>query len=163
MSASARRYRHQINLLTQVYRRFYAGLGAVEDFHDDLIFFAYRRQIDCDPENAYYYLECLQGIAEGRSSESLQTQVAIEASDGKISWRDVRAAFRDLGFEYEKSYDDDTIIGTFNSRVADAPKQEPDMRRALKIIGQIRSSEKIQYVASQGKTKHQDLLLRHLI
>ena len=79
--------------------------------------------------------------------------VAIEASADKISFRDVRAAFKELGLDSQAFYEDDTIIGTFNARVADGPKQEPEMRRALKIIGQIRSSEKIQYVASQGESE----------
>ena len=130
--------------------RFYAGLGTIEDFHDDLIIFAYDRQIECDANNTPYYLECLQGIAGGRESEDLQTKVAIEASGDKISFKDVRSAYKELGLAFDGNYDDDTIIGTFNSRVADAPKQEPQMRRALRIIGQSMSSQKIQIVASQG-------------
>ncbi len=130
--------------------RFYAGLGAVEDFHDELIRFAYERQIESDGSNTAYYLECLQGIAEGRDSENLHVKVAIEATSEKISGRDIRAAYKDLGLDASKNHEDDNILGIFNSRIADAPKQEPDMRRALKIIGQDRSSEKILTVASQG-------------
>lgn len=46
-------------------------------------------------------------------------------------------------------YEDDTIIGTFHSRVADAKKQENEMRLALNVIGLHRSSQKIQMTASQ--------------
>ena len=97
-----------------------------------------------------YYLECLQGIAEGRKSDSLNVKVAIEATSDKISRRDVRAAYKELGLDAKEAHEDDTIIGIFNSRITDAPKQEPEMRRALTIIGQYRSSERIQVVASQG-------------
>lgn len=100
--------------------------------------------------NTSYYLECLQGIAGGRSSEKLQTKVAIEASNDILSFRDVRAAYKELGLSSQIEYEDDTILGTFHSRIADAPKQEAELRRALLILGQTRSSHKIQAVASQS-------------
>ena len=134
--------------------RFHAGLGATADFHDELIEFSYEQQLGVDPYNTPYYLECLQGIAQGRRSEALDTKVAIEASKNRISLQDVKAAFKELGLDSRADYSDDTIIGTFQSRIADAPKQETEMRRALKIIGQNRESEKIQLVASQGKLNH---------
>ena len=130
--------------------RWYAGLGATADFHDELIEFSYERQVEVDSDNTPYYLDCLQGIARGRHSEALDTKVAIEASENRISLEDVRAAFKEFGLDSRAEYDDDTIIGTFQSRIVDAPKQEANMRRALKIIGQSRRSEKIELVASQG-------------
>ena len=134
---------------------FYAGLGVTADFHDQLIIFAYQRQIDIDPTNVPYYLECLQGLGEGRKSEDLQTQAAIEASSDKISLKDIRNAYKDLGLDYNSTLlDDDTIIGTFQARVSDAPRQEQELRRALHIIGRNRWSEKIEFVASKGKYKN---------
>lgn len=122
------------------------------DFHDDLITFSYHRQVESDPSGIPYYLECLQGIAEGRGSEALQTLAAIEASSDKISLKDVRSAYKEIGLDFPSAnFDDDTVIGTFQSRVSDAPRQEAELRRALKIIGQHRSSEKIQQVASNGR------------
>lgn len=128
---------------------FYAGLGATCDFHDNLITFAYQRQVEIDPVNIPYYLECLQEISEDRRSEVLQTVAAIEASSDKISLKDVRSAYKEIGLEFPSTlFDDDTIIGTFQSRISDAPRQEAELRRALKIIGHHRSSEKIQQIAS---------------
>ena len=122
------------------------------DFHDDLIKFAYERQVICDEHNSPYYLECLQGIARGRDSEDLQTKVAIEASSGKISVQDIRDAYKSFGLEYPSiGHDDETIIGTFQSRVADAPRQESDLRRSLAVIGQARGSSNIQHIASNSK------------
>lgn len=137
----------------------YAGLGATADFHDDLIEFSYQRQLEMDSDNTPYYLECLQGIAGGRHSEALDTKVAIEASKNRISLRDVKAAYKELGLDSRADFEDDTIIGTFQSRISDAPKQEAEMRRALKIIGQNRQSEKIQHVASQAVTNYEQALL----
>lgn len=133
-----------------LFLRWHAGLGATVDFHDELIEFSYERQVEMDSSNTPYYLECLQGIARGRHSEALDTRVAIEASQNRISLQDVKEAFKELGLDYRAQYEDDIIIGTFQSRVTDAPKQEAEMRRALKIIGQSRESEKIQLLASQG-------------
>ena len=130
--------------------RWHAGLGATVDFHDELIEFSYERQLETDPANTPYYLECLQGIAQNRHSENLETKVAIEASQSRISLKDVRAAFNEFGLDSRAIHEDETIIGTFQSRISDAPKQEAGIRRALKIIGQSRNSEKIQLVASEG-------------
>ena len=133
-------------------------MGATADLHDQLIIFAYQRQVEVDPTNVPYYLECLQGLGEGRKSEDLQTQAAIEASSGKISLNDIRNAYKDLGLDYNSTLlDDDTIIGTFQARVVDAPRQEQDLRRALHIIGRSRSSEKIKFIASKGKVQNQCL------
>lgn len=142
----------KVSVLREHTCSFYASLGAILDFHDDLIHFAYQRQIDTDPGNTPYYLECLQDIAEGRKSEALHTLAAIEASSDKISLKDVREAFKSFGLDFASSFlEDDIIIGNFQSRVSDAPRQEAELRRALKIIGQHRSSEKIQQVASNGR------------
>lgn len=132
---------------------FYAGLGVLADFHDDLVVFAYKAQIDCDPQNIAYYLECLQTIAAGRHSEDLQIQADIEQMRGHISLKDIRAAYANLGLNArDTQLSEDIIIGTFQARIADAPKQEGPMRHDLKIIGQDRGSKRIELVASQGKT-----------
>lgn len=82
----------------------------------------------------------------------MQTHVAIEASKEKISLNDIRRAYQYLGFHYNGNpLDDDTIIGTFQSRISSSPKQEPELRRALKIIGQDRGSSKVQQVAANGQ------------
>ena len=66
--------------------------------------------------------------------------------------RDIRLAYQAFGLAFPaNNLDDDTIIGTFQARVSDAPKQEPELRRALVIIGQSRSSAKIQHIASNSK------------
>ena len=137
--------------------RFYAGLGAILDFHDNLLVFAYERQIGCDVGNTPYYLECLQGISKGRSekgsnSDELQTRVVIEESSGKVSLQDIRNAYAAFGLDMNSPYDDeDHIIGTFQSRVADSSRQEPELRRALNVIGQHRDSFRIQQFASDSK------------
>ncbi|KAL9590508.1 MAG: hypothetical protein Q9203_000685 [Teloschistes exilis] len=138
---------------------FFPTLGAYWDFHDDLVQFAYERQIVADPEHTPYYLEALQGLARGRESEALQTFVVMEESSGKVSAEDVRNAYKALGLGLETEFlDEDHIIGTFQSRAADSPRQEPELRRALQIIGHDQSSQKIQFVADKTIENYEQAL-----
>ncbi len=114
-----------------------------------MIIFAYQRQIDIDPANTGFYLECLQGIANGRKSEDLETKAVMEQTSDKVSNSDIRNAYKELGIPRRGDVDEDTILGTFQARLADAPKyQEEQLRRALKIVGEDRDSGKLQDAAS---------------
>ena len=132
---------------------YYAGLGALIDFHDDLISFTYDRQIACDEENIPYYLECFQGIATGRRSQNLQIKAAVEASTGKRSLQDVREAYKAFGLSMDESLTDDSIIGSFQARVLDSQRQEPQLREHLAAIGQHRRSAKIQQFAENSERR----------
>lgn len=133
--------------------RFYAGLGVLGDFHDELIVFAYDRQIATDSDNLAYYLECLQGICDGREGPAdLQTKVLLEQTADKVSDRDLRLAYRKLGVD--SNLDDETILGSFQARLGDAPShQEEELREALKMVGTYRKSKRMQEAASMGKWK----------
>ena len=137
----------------------YAGVGAVADFHDDLVYFAYSRQISIDKENTPYYLQCLQTIAEGRNSEDLGTKAVVEESEGRFSLRDVKQAYGNLGLNVQdQNLADETIIGSFQARLSDAPKQETLLRRDLGIIGKHRRSYKIQNMATQTVSNYEQAL-----
>ncbi|KAI9717372.1 MAG: hypothetical protein M1812_004724 [Candelaria pacifica] len=145
--------------LTEEEHPCYASLGAVGDFSDDLLIFAYDRQKLCDPDNAPYYLECLQDLGEDRKSEALQTKAVMMQSEGEISTKDIREAYRYFNLDPQSSsLDDQTIIGVFQSRLSDAPKQEADARLALRIIGQARGSEKIRHLALKSLTTAEQAL-----
>ena len=124
----------------------YAALGCLEDFDDSLLVFAYDLQVLRDPENAAVYLECLQAIAEERQSPDLQTKIVMEASCGRVSKKDVRDAYRQLGLE--PNLDDDTLAGAFKARIQDAPAQAAEARNLLKMIGDDRGSVLLQQLAS---------------
>lgn len=131
---------------------FYGGLGVMADFHDDLVGFAYDCQAASDARNVPYYLECLQVLGVGRESEELQTKAAIEQTKGRVSLKDVRMAYSKLGLNARDPHlGDDMIIGTFQARLVDAPKQEAELRNDLRIIGESRSSQRIKLAASQGQ------------
>jgi len=125
---------------------YYAGLGAVGDVADPLLKFAYYRQSEVDKENAPYYLECFQGIARGRKSESLETEAAMITSLGTPNRREIEDAYRALGIEpaHGAGLTDNFLIDQARSRLPDiSPSQREELRRHLKVIGFARNSEAI--------------------
>jgi ubiquitin carboxyl-terminal hydrolase 25/28 len=133
----------------------FTALGIPPDASDDLIIFAYRKQTKTDPANTHQYLTYLIQIADDRSSESLQTEVAIERSAGKFDSHQLTNAYRYFGYYIDSPPSDDAyIIRTFQSRVQDAPMQESRMREQLKIIGIHRKSTTILDIAEDCEDTH---------
>ena len=130
--------------------RYFAGLGALPNFSDNLLIFAYERQRTCDPDSAPFYLGCLREVAQARQSETLHTKVALMASSGEISYREVHEAYRFFGVD--SLQDDASVIGAFQARMADAPRQEVEARQHLQAIGVARRSEAIQSTASSSRS-----------
>ena len=76
----------------------------------------------------------------------------METSIGKVSMSEVEDAYVAFGLDMRSLYlDDEHIIGNFRSRISDAPRQEEELRKALTIIGQHRSSSKIEHCARDSK------------
>ncbi|KAI9757658.1 MAG: ubiquitin-specific protease ubp2 [Chaenotheca gracillima] len=137
----------------------YASLGARVDFHDDLLIYAYNRQRLTDEINAPYYLSCLQELSSIRNSEKLETEVAMMASAGQISSKDIDRAYQYFQIApTQYGLEDDFIIGTFKSRVTDAPRHEAEARRHLHVIGVHRGSQVIEQVASNRISTYQQAL-----
>lgn len=136
----------------------YAGLGAVHDFSDTLIAFAYDRQRECDPQNKPYYLECLQGIGEGRESEDLQAKSVMAISIGEHTLTDIEKAYKFFAINQDAAGGDDHIIGLYKSRIESAPRQKEEARHCLQIIGQARQSEKIQAMANDRAMSFEEAL-----
>jgi ubiquitin carboxyl-terminal hydrolase 25/28 len=132
---------------------YYASLGAIGDFSDPLILFAFARQTAVDVENRSYYYECLQDLAVGRKSEELEMQVAMLGSQGFTSRREVDAAYRYFGIDpiHAIHINDDHIVGTFKSRLSDmSPSMAEETRRQLRIIGDSRDSATIRAEAADA-------------
>lgn len=140
----------------------YASLGAVGDFSDTLIFWAYERQRACDMENNPYYFECLTGIAMGRRSDMLNFEVAKARSEGAYTLTDVAGCYKSFNITPGVA-DEDLIIGVFRSRLSDAPRQEHQMRADLKTIGLALKSQKIVAVSEKSKPFSREYGLSKLI
>jgi len=151
--------RANIDLEEQVHEHpHYAGLGAVNDFSDALIAFAYERQRNSDPGNSPYYLECLQGIASGRNSADLQEKSVIAISMGEHTLKDIENAYKFFAISSDTAGGDDHIIGLYESRIEAAPLYKEDARQCLLIIGQARQSEKIQAIANDRAMSFEEAL-----
>lgn len=146
---------------TDTEHRYFASLGAVGDFVDSLISFAYRRQSEVDKANAPYYLECFQEIAIGRNSDALQYEVAMLASQDTPNRRDLETAYRSLGLDpsHVSNLSDRFIIDQARSRLPDisAPQRE-EIRRHLRIIGNARQSEEIKREANESIDTYDEAL-----
>ncbi|KAL9094849.1 MAG: hypothetical protein Q9165_002798 [Trypethelium subeluteriae] len=130
---------------------YYASLGAVADFSDNLILYSYDRQVECDGQNSPYYFECLQDLAAGRNSDALQTKVATLASQDQISRKDVTKAYKYFGIDenHLEIVTDDHILGLFQSRLPDIPyAQESEMRDMLRTLARARNSALLSNAAS---------------
>ncbi|KAF1987602.1 cysteine proteinase, partial [Aulographum hederae CBS 113979] len=127
----------------------YAVLGALGNFSDSLIIFAYDRQAQCDPMRTSYYFDALSAIANSRTSEDLNMKVALLQSEGHVSQKDLQNAYRDLGAE--PVYSDDHILGIFKSMYSDvSPSRQAELRQSLSIIAQSRRSTSLQSAAAQA-------------
>ncbi|KAH8727110.1 hypothetical protein GQ44DRAFT_612430 [Phaeosphaeriaceae sp. PMI808] len=140
---------------------YYASLGAVGDFSDALILFAFAQQTAVDVESRSYYYECLQDLAVGRKSEELEMQVAVLGSQGFTTRREVDAAYQYFGIEplHAAHLNDDHIIGTFKSRLSDmSPSLAEETRRQLRIIGAARGSQAINAEAAGALETYEQAL-----
>jgi ubiquitin carboxyl-terminal hydrolase 25/28 len=141
--------------------RYYASLGAVGDFSDALILFAFARQTAVDVDNKSYYYECLADLAVGRKSEELEMQVAVLGSQGFTTRREVDTAYRYFGIDPSHAIhlNDEHIIGTFKSRLSDvSAAMVEDTRRQLRIIGEARDSAVIRAEAAGALETYEQAL-----
>ena len=143
---------------------FHASLGALQDFADTLLIFAYERQRLCDPENAPYYFDCLQEIARQRGGEALETKVVLMESTGEISSKAILEAYQYFQISPTQiDLDDEYIIGCFHSRASASPLQIESARQQLRVIGVARHSDSILSVASNSECQSYDDPSSHLL
>lgn len=140
---------------------YYAGLGALSDFADSLLIFAFQRQVTVDPLNQPYYFECLKDLAKGRQSEVLLTESVTLESLGYVTREDVTQAYRTLGIDpsHAHALSDELITSQFSSRLSDISRhQVQEARNALRIVGIARRSELMKRTASGTIETYQEAL-----
>jgi len=139
-------------LFTNLRYSYYASLGALPDFADSLVDYAYERQTQCDVLNEPYYYECIQAIAKQRGSDELQLKTTMLESKGLVSRRDLSEAYKYFDLPVDGgAADDERIYNVFQAQHADlAPQQQERAREMLGRIGRRRGS-KLLMNASQQK------------
>lgn len=144
--------------LSQAEHPHYASLGALGDFSDELILFAYHRQRLCAPQNSPYYLDALRDIANGRDSSDLQMAVATAVSMGETGQEEINSAYRFFNVRPDAVESDDHIIGLYRSRIESAPAQREAARECLATIGKARCSQSILSVATDKTPTYEEAL-----
>lgn len=135
---------------------YYASLGALGNFSDQLILFSYKRQSICDPENSPYYFDCLQDLATGRGSDFLIMESTTLASQDVLSKKDINQAYLSFGIQPRTAdvVADDNIVGLYRSRWSDSgPAQQADLKIALKKLAQARGSQMMLDAASDSMSR----------
>ncbi len=127
---------------------YYASLGAVEDFTDELLGWAYDRQRECDPENKPYYLDCLEDLAKGRGSPELQMRVVMATSGGELGLQQIRDAYKFFSLYPNTKEGDEHIMGLYKSRIESAPRQKEEAKKCLLVIAKHRNSTEIETLAN---------------
>lgn len=141
----------------------FIGLGIVPDVADQIVRYAYQRQIAHDPVNMPFYFEFLRSIALERRSEALDIEVSVEESKGRFTASALQNAFAAFSIGEHDNFDDDHIIGLFSSRVMDMPAQESELRNHLRIIGTFRNSSKVLAVANNSKSQSRRTFNAHTL
>ncbi|KAF2717641.1 cysteine proteinase [Polychaeton citri CBS 116435] len=135
----------------------FAGLGALSDFNDALVEFAYDRQFAVDPTSQPLWLSHLQQIASDRQSDSLQIKVATLASMGYVSRKDLDDAYREIGVS---AYDsDERILNLFQAVLPDSSlERQNTLRSMLSKIGTFRDSQALKNAATQTLETYEEAL-----
>ena len=121
---------------------------------DLVVISGYRKEIlNAGPKRCASLLESLETIAMERSSETINEECAMEQSRGRYDTTALVAAYRSIGLDVdsESQYDDDYILGMFNSRLEDMRMHERELRDNLRIIGDFRASLTIRDAVENGE------------
>ena len=125
-------------------------LGAVDDLSDDLIMFAYNRQVHADQLESPLYFDCLKKIANSRNSTDLTMKATIIESEGQPGVEELEKAYRDvLGdptavLSRSNYLSDDIVLGKFRAALPDSgPAGRTTLKDGLRRIGRARNSQKL--------------------
>jgi ubiquitin carboxyl-terminal hydrolase 25 len=132
----------------------YAGLGALSDFSNELLMYAFRRQVEYNPEASAYYYDCIAEIAQTRQNEDFNMEIGMLASEGFVSRSELINAYKYFSIDPNTAHSmsDGQILGMFDSRLENSPRgQEMELREKLRMIGQARGSKTLQSAAENGK------------
>ena len=135
----------------------YNSLGVPMSAADSVVILSYREEIlNAGPKRCAALLESLETIAMERSSEAIHEECAMEQSRGRYDTKALVAAYKSIGLDLdnESQYDDDYILGMFNSRLEDMRMHERELRENLRIIADFRASLTIRDAAENGKLEN---------
>ena len=120
--------------------RSFAALGTTANADENAIIEGYLKQVDDDPVNIQFYVECLQDIGSTKQSRKINRFAEDEVnSKEKYTRFDLQRAYRKLEIDHPHEIGDDGVVAVFQSRCHDAPERTAEFENALTIIQKFRS------------------------
>ncbi|KAJ1919201.1 ubiquitin-specific protease ubp2 [Mycoemilia scoparia] len=118
---------------------FYSVLGLDLSVNGRAVVWAYEKAVQEDDTGFDKYFDALDGIGDVRKSESINSKVKEEISNGKYTKKMLEAAYNYFGID-NSSVDDSAILGIYNMKCSDEPMSIKVHQRSLRIIGNARNS-----------------------
>jgi len=124
-------------------------LGTTANTDDNTLIRAYTKQVDDDPVNRDFYLECLQDIALISHSRMLHDHVDRELSKGAHTRFQLEKAFKILEIDSPATIDEEGLMAVYHSRCIEVPGRDGEFKRALDVIHHFREKR----IANTGHQK----------
>lgn len=119
--------------------RSFVALGTTADADENSIIEGYLKQVDDDPGNMAFYLECLQDAGSAKTSRKINQFAEEEVNNKQVYTRfDLQRAYRKLEIDHPDEIGDDGVVAVFQSRCHEVPERTADFENALAIIQRFR-------------------------
>jgi len=119
--------------------RSFAALGTTPDADENTIIEGYIKQVDDDPGNLAFYLECLQDGGSAKASRKINLFAEEEVKSKQIYTRfDLQRAYQKLEIDHPHEIGDDGVVAVFQSRCHEVPERTAEFENALMIIQRFR-------------------------
>ncbi|RUS29683.1 hypothetical protein BC938DRAFT_480368 [Jimgerdemannia flammicorona] len=134
----------------------YDVLGVVPEMADEVITWAYRLACKEQPSCIGELLDALTGLAKGRKSLALETEVLTEKSKGLVGEEELREAYDHFGVPVGSGegrnggLDDETLLGVFDVKCTDEPGRLKLHRECLQVISRGRKSQRLKRFLETG-------------
>ena len=139
--------------------RSYTILGTIPDTTEATIIRAYTKQVEDDPVNIAFYLECLQDIGYSTQSRTINQFAEKEVDKGIYTRFELQRAYKVLELDNPEEIDDDGVLAVFHSRCVDVPEREDEFVHALQMIQHFRKSDVIGATADAQSLEKQGIFV----
>jgi ubiquitin carboxyl-terminal hydrolase 25/28 len=145
----------RVSFLSQDEETWYGGLGALGDFSDTLLRFAFDRQVEFDYYGMPFYFDCFTAIADKRGTEAMiMEKVMLVSANYYYGREEIAKAYQYFTIDPRLAHTltDDQIRGQFETRLSSSGIwQNQEIRDKLKIIAHARRSKELEDTAANGR------------
>ena len=124
--------------------RSFVALGTTPDADENTIIEGYLRQVDDDPGNMAFYLECLQDVRPPKISRKINQFAEEEVKSKQVYTRfDLQSAYQKLEIDHPDEIGDEGVVAVFQSGCHEVPERTAEFENALTIIQRFRFGAEI--------------------